>query len=41
VPDGILLELFTNEGSGTLVVRELGTLTPAEQGAGEPAAEVR
>jgi acetylglutamate kinase len=38
VPDGILLELFTNEGSGTLVVRELGTLTPAEQGAGEPAA---
>lgn len=33
VPDGLLAELFTNQGSGTLVVRELGTLTPAEQAA--------
>lgn len=33
VPDGLLAELFTNEGSGTLVVRELGTLTAAEQAA--------
>jgi acetylglutamate kinase len=33
VPDGLLAELFTNEGSGTLVVRELGALTPAEQAA--------
>jgi acetylglutamate kinase len=36
VPDGLLAELFTNQGSGTLVVPELGTLTPAEQAA-EPA----
>ena len=33
VPDGLLAELFTNQGSGTLVVPELGTLTPAEQAA--------
>jgi len=30
-PDGLLAELFTNEGSGTLVVPELGTLSPAEK----------
>jgi len=36
VPDGLLAELFTNQGSGTLVVPELGTLTPDEQAA-EPA----
>jgi len=36
MPDGLLAELFTNQGSGTLVVPELGTLTPAEQAA-EPA----
>jgi acetylglutamate kinase len=36
VPDGLLLELFTNEGSGTLVVRELGALSAAEM-AGAPA----
>ena len=35
-PDGLLAELFTNEGSGTLVVPELGTLTPAEQAAEAP-----
>ncbi|HEV8241852.1 MAG TPA: acetylglutamate kinase [Thermoanaerobaculia bacterium] len=33
VPDGLLAELFTNQGSGTLVVRELGALTPDEQAA--------
>jgi acetylglutamate kinase len=33
VPDGLLAELFTNEGSGTLIVPELATLTPAEQAA--------
>jgi acetylglutamate kinase len=37
VPDGLLAELFTNEGSGTLVVPELATLTPAEQAADHPA----
>ncbi len=36
VPDGLLAELFTNQGSGTLVVPELERLTPAEQAA-EPA----
>ena len=36
MPDGLLAELFTNQGSGTLVVPELGTLTPDEQAA-EPA----
>jgi acetylglutamate kinase len=31
-PDGLLLELFTNEGSGTLVVRDLRALSEAEAG---------
>lgn len=31
VPDSILLEVFTNEGTGTLVVDDIGALTPAEQ----------
>jgi len=31
VPDSILLEVFTNEGTGTLVVDDIGGLTPAEQ----------
>jgi len=31
VPDSILLEIFTNEGTGTLVVDDIGGLTPAEQ----------
>jgi acetylglutamate kinase len=35
VPDSILLEVFTNEGTGTLVVDDITALTPAEQG-GEP-----
>jgi acetylglutamate kinase len=43
-PDGLLLELFTNEGSGTLVVRDLEALSPAEAAAPEtpqPAGEAR
>jgi acetylglutamate kinase len=32
VPDSILLEVFTNEGTGTLVVNDIAVLTPAEQG---------
>ena len=31
-PDSLLLEVFTNEGTGTLVVNDIGALTPAEQG---------
>ena len=31
VPDSILLEIFTNEGTGTLVVDDIGALTQAEQ----------
>jgi acetylglutamate kinase len=31
LPDSILLEIFTNEGTGTLVVDDIGGLTPAEQ----------
>jgi acetylglutamate kinase len=30
-PDGILTEVFTNEGTGTLVVADIKALTPAEQ----------
>ncbi len=30
--DSILLEVFTNEGRGTLVVNDISLLTPAEQG---------
>ena len=30
--DSILLEVFTNEGTGTLVVNSIDALTPAEQG---------
>lgn len=32
VPDSLLLEVFTNEGTGTLVVGDITALTPAEQG---------
>jgi len=32
VPDSLLLEVFTNEGTGTLVVNDTTALTPAEQG---------
>ena len=31
-PDSLLLEVFTNEGTGTLVVDDIAALTPAEQG---------
>lgn len=30
-PDSLLLEVFTNEGTGTLVVDDIAALTPAEQ----------
>ena len=30
-PDSLLLEVFTNEGTGTLVVNDTAALTPAEQ----------
>lgn len=35
VPDSLLLEVFTNEGIGTLVVEDVAALTPAEQAAVE------
>src|SRR5690606_41680008 len=31
LPDALLLEVFTNEGTGTLLVDDIGALTPAEQ----------
>jgi acetylglutamate kinase len=31
IPDSLLLEVFTNEGTGTLVVNDIAALTPAEQ----------
>jgi acetylglutamate kinase len=34
VEDGLLLEIFTNEGTGTLVVKSIEALTAAEQSAG-------
>jgi acetylglutamate kinase len=34
LPDSILLEVFTNEGTGTLVVDDIAALSPAEQGDG-------
>ena len=33
-PDGILAEVFTNEGAGTLIVESISALSPAEQQAG-------
>jgi len=30
-PDSLLLEVFTNEGTGTLIVNDIAALTPAEQ----------
>jgi acetylglutamate kinase len=35
-PDSLLAEIFTNEGTGTLVVADTKALSAAEQGAGEP-----
>jgi acetylglutamate kinase len=31
LPDSLLLEVFTNEGTGTLVVESIDSLSPAEQ----------
>ena len=33
-PEGILGEVFTNEGTGTLIVADINALTPAEQQSG-------
>ena len=33
-PDSLLLEVFTNEGTGTLVVDDIAALSPAEQSSG-------
>jgi acetylglutamate kinase len=33
--DSLLLEVFTNEGTGTMVVNDIAALTPAEQAIGE------
>jgi len=38
VADSLLLEVFTNEGTGTLVVNDIAALTPAEQISPEAAA---
>ena len=37
LPDSLLLEVFTNEGTGTLVVNDIAALTPAEQASGDAA----
>ncbi len=34
MPDSLLAEVFTNQGVGTMVVEDVGTLSPAEQAAG-------
>jgi acetylglutamate kinase len=34
-PDSILAEVFTNEGTGTLIVSDVNALTPAEQQVGK------
>ena len=43
LPDSLLLEVFTNEGTGTLVVTDIEDLSPAEQsgsGDGYPAGQL-
>jgi acetylglutamate kinase len=35
VPDSLLLEVFTNEGTGTLVVNDIAALSKAEQASAE------
>jgi acetylglutamate kinase len=37
LPDGLLVEIFTNAGCGTLVVHEIAELSAAEQGQDAPA----
>ena len=39
MPDSLLLEVFTNEGTGTLVVNDINALTPAEQAAAKQSHE--
>jgi acetylglutamate kinase len=34
-PEGILAEVFTNEGAGTLIVADINALSPAEQQSGK------
>ena len=41
MPDSLLAEVFTNQGVGTMVVEDVGTLSPAEQAAGHLAGAVR
>jgi acetylglutamate kinase len=36
IPDSLLLEIFTNEGTGTLVVNDIAALTAAEQASTGP-----
>lgn len=36
IPDSLLLEIFTNEGTGTLVVNDIAALTAAEQASAGP-----
>ena len=38
LPDSLLLEVFTNEGTGTLIVKSIAALTAAEQATGQTAA---
>ncbi len=38
LPDSLLLEIFTNEGTGTLVVKSIEALSEAEQATGETTA---
>ena len=40
-PEGILGEVFTNEGTGTLIVADINALTPAEQQARATSARTR
>ena len=40
LPDGLLAEVFTNEGVGTLVVEDVKVLSPAEQAAGHSSISV-
>ena len=39
VPDSLLLEIFTNEGTGSLIVDDTNALTPAEQSPGAQQAD--
>ncbi len=41
LPDSLLAEVFTNQGVGTMVVEDVGSLSPAEQAAGHLAGAVQ